>query len=189
MATAKSKEKKQRRERLQNEKANRRKLKKQRQTKTLIVISCIVGAVVLGLAIFFCGRGILRSFHEKENAQSGTVDVFDAFQESPKALAGYWWYNEGSFFCIEGDEYRSYSLSDDGSAFYLSSEFTAAVVGDALLLYEKEGDGSPTLIKYTIEDDGKQLQLQYTTLSGESYRPSFRLGDPPSLPMLRGSEG
>ena len=184
MATAKSKEKKQRRERLLAEKADTRELKTARQKKVLIVISGIVVAMVLLLSIFFCTRGILRSFREKNPPKPS---VLDRLQEAPDALEGYWWHGEDSFFCIEEGKYRSYSLADDGSAYYLSSEFTAALLGDTLLLYPKDSK-TPVTIRYSLEDEGKRLELQYTTPAGESFIPSFTAGDPPTLPMRGGSD-
>ena len=188
MAKANSKEKKQRLERLRREKADQRELKKKRQTRTMFVVSCAVGAVVLALAVFFSVRGILRSPRPKEDAQGNQAGVLNSLQEDSAILDGYWWYDSESFFCIENGEYRSYSLNGDGSAFSLSSEYQAAVAEDTLILFLKESGMSLTPIQYSLEDDGKRLLLHYTTDNGDSYAPSFTAGDPPALPMLRGSD-
>lgn len=185
---AKSKDKQQRRQQLFEKKARRRENKKKRQTRIIVAIFSVLVAALLLLSLFLCGRALLRSFREKEKSKL-PAKVDELLQADSEALEGYWWYDESSFFCIQDGEYRSYYLNDDGSAFLLSNEYTVSVVGKNLLLSPKEEGASSITIRYTLEEGGKRLHLNYTNAGGESYIPDFTAGDPPTLPLLDNRSG
>ena len=166
------------------ERAKAREEKKKRQTKLLMLLAVIVIGIGLLLIAFLCGRGLYRALREKEASKDDSLSgIPDVLQKDPAELAGYWWYDETSFFCIEEGKYRSYYLSEDRSSYVLASEYKVTLAGGLLILSTEDGSEASAIIEYTLQDEGTRLDLHYTNAAGEAYIPSFTAGDPPTLPL------